>query len=142
MIIWKKKSKVLIINRCVTKTHRRLRKAFAYIKNNLIDSDGNMYWIVDPLRKINNIITGSNNTIFRKFNAKPCGLDKTYMDKDGTEDYLYLLKTPTKFYSILLYKIPSFCNGNGRLCKILFANHDKVILLMRQKVKNPNNNIK
>ena len=51
MIIWKKKSKILIINRYVTKTnYGRLRKALGYIKNNLIDSDSNMYWIVDSLK--------------------------------------------------------------------------------------------
>ena len=32
--------------------------------------------------------------------------------------------TSTKFYSILLFKIHTFYGGNGRTCKILFANDD------------------
>ena len=31
-----------------------------------------------------------------------------------------------KFYSIILSKIDPFCDGNGRTCKILFANDDKI----------------
>ena len=45
---------------------KELKKVSVYIKNNLIDSDGNMYLTVDPLIEINNIITGSNNFFFRE----------------------------------------------------------------------------
>ena len=38
---------------------KRLKKA--YIKNNLINSDNNMYLTVDSLTDINNIINGLNN---------------------------------------------------------------------------------
>ena len=39
----------------------RLKSLLVYIKNNLIDSEDNMYFTVDSLININNIITGSNN---------------------------------------------------------------------------------
>ena len=41
-----------------------------YIKNNLFDSDNNLYLTVDSLTDISNIITGSNNIIQRKVNVK------------------------------------------------------------------------
>ena len=50
----------------------RLKNALVYIKNNLIDSDDNMYLNVDSLIDINNVITGSNNITLRK----PRGYDK------------------------------------------------------------------
>ena len=37
-----------------------------------------MYFSVDSLIDINNIITGSNNITLRKVNVKLCGYDKTY----------------------------------------------------------------
>ena len=55
---------ILITEKEFTETnHKRLQKALVYIENDLIDSDGTMYLTVDSLIKINNIITGSNNTI-------------------------------------------------------------------------------
>ena len=35
--------------------YKKLQKAFGYIENNLIDSDGDMYLTVDYLIEINNI---------------------------------------------------------------------------------------
>ena len=60
------------------------------------------------------------------------------MDKDLIEDELYWIIdqfnenkiTPTKFYSILLNEIHPFSYGNGRMCKILFANEDKTIFVL------------
>ena len=54
------------------------------------------------------------------------------MDKALMEDKLYQIIdqfnerkiTSTKFYSILLNKIHSSYNGNGKTCKIQFANDD------------------
>ena len=44
--------------------------------------------------------------------------------------------THLKSYSILLNKIHPFYNGNGRMCKILLANDDKIIKLIdRTKTK-------
>ena len=59
-----------------------------YIKSNLRDSDDNMYLKVDSLMKIINIITGSNNTTFRKLNVKPNGFGELYMRNDLKEDKL------------------------------------------------------
>ena len=48
----------------------KIKKALRYVKNNLIYSD-NIYFTVDSLIVINNIITGSNNITLRKVNIKP-----------------------------------------------------------------------
>ena len=50
-----------------------------------------MYFTVDSLIDINNIITSSNNVTLRKVNVKPYGDDKMYMDQDLIEDKLYEL---------------------------------------------------
>ena len=42
------------------------------------------------LIEINNIITGANSITLRKVNVMSCGFDKTYMNKDLTENKLYL----------------------------------------------------
>ena len=62
--------------------YKRLQRNLVYIENNLIDSDGGMYWTVDSSIEINNIITGSNNITLRTVNVKPDGFDKMYMDKE------------------------------------------------------------
>ena len=97
-----------------------------------------MYLTVDSLIEISNIITGSNDITLKKINVKPHGFDKMYMNKELIEDKLYQIidqfneikTTFTKFYSIILYKIHPFYDGNGRTCKILFANDD----ITRQKI--------
>ena len=56
------------------------------------------------------------------------------MDKNVTEDKLYQIIdqfnkrqiTPIKFYSIIIHDLHPFYDGNGRSCKILFANDDKM----------------
>ena len=106
-----------------------------YIKKNLIDSDGGMYLTVHSLIEINNIITVSNNITLRKVNVKPNGFDKMHLGKVLIDDKPYQIIdqfnerkiTCAKFYSILLNKIHSFYNGNGRTCKILFANDGIII---------------
>ena len=82
----------------------------SYIENNLIDSVGYMYLVVDSLIKTNNIIAASNNITLRKVNINSNGFDKTYMDKDPIDDMLYQIidqfnerrATTVKFYLILL----------------------------------------
>ena len=72
------------------------------------------------------------------------------MDKDLTEDKLYQIIdqlnkrqiTPIKFYSIIIHKIHPFSDGNGRTCKILFANDDKMIKLIDETKSEKTNNIK
>ena len=66
-------TEILISEKEFTETnYKRLQKASVYIQNNLIDSDGARYLIVDSLIEINNITTGSNNITLRKFNLKLC----------------------------------------------------------------------
>ena len=60
---------------------KRLEKALVYIQNSLIDSDNSVYLTVDSSIDINNNTTGLNNITLRKFNVKPYGYDKMYMDK-------------------------------------------------------------
>ena len=67
---------------------------------------------VDSLVEINNI-TGSNTMSLRKVNIKPYGFDKMYTYKDLMKNKLY-----------------PFQDGGSRTCKILFANDDKINLLM------------
>ena len=62
-----------------------IKETLIYIRSNLIDSDNNMYLIVDSLIDINNTITSQNITL-RKVNVKPYGCDKMYMNKDLMED--------------------------------------------------------
>ena len=89
---------------------------------------------VDSLIEINNIITHSNGITLRKVNLKLCGFGKMYTNKELIEEKLYEIIdqfnerkiTSTRFYSILLNKICPFYDGNGRMCKILFANDDVI----------------
>ena len=103
-------------------TFKRLEKALVHKKNSLTDSDNNIYLTDDSLIHINNRMTGSNNNTLRKVNVKPYGYDKMYMDKDLTEDKLYLLidkfherKINHKdFYSKLIDNIHPFYDENGK----------------------------
>ena len=91
-----------------------------------------MYFTLDSLIEMNNIVTGSNNITSRKGIVKPYGFDKMYMDKELIEDKLYqkidqfneMKIISTKFYSILLNKKHPFYDGSFRKCEILFANDD------------------
>ena len=88
---------------------RKIKKALDYRKNNLIDSDGNVYLTVDSLIEINNIITGSNDIALRKVNVKPYESDKTYMSKDLIEDKIYQIINQINGKKILF-----------NTCKVLF----------------------
>ena len=62
---------IVISEKEFTDTIKDHKNALVYIKNNLIDSDDNMYLIVDSFIEINNIITGSNNIkILREVNIR------------------------------------------------------------------------
>ena len=100
----------------------------------MIDSDGNTYLTDGSLIEMNNITTGSNNSTLREVNVKPYGFDKTHINKYLKENNL----TPAKFYSILVNEIHPFDDGNGRTCKMLFGNENKVI----NETKIKTNNIK
>lgn len=105
---------------------KRFEKAFVCMKNNLFDSDNNMYLTVHSLIDINNIVTGSNNITQIKDNVKPQECDKIYVDKDLLKDKLYQLidqfnKTKIKhrdFYFPLLGSIQPFYDGGTY--KVLF----------------------
>ena len=57
-----------------------------FVKNNLIDSDGNMYLTFDSLIDINNnYISSSNNINLRNLNIKPYEFDKMHINKDLIE---------------------------------------------------------
>ena len=127
---------ILISEKELTHTnYERLKKALSNIENNLIDSNGNSYLTVDYLLEVNNKITGSNNFTLRKVSVKVYELDKMYIVKNLIEDKLFQITdqfdeskiTHIKFYSIFLNKIFPFYDKNGRTCKILFANDDKII---------------
>ena len=106
----------------------RLEKSLVHMKNNLTDSDNDMYLTSDSFIDRNNIITGSINITLRKFNVKPYGRDKRYMGKYLIEDKLYQLKDPFNekginhrdFYFALLDHKNPFYDGNGRSCQMLF----------------------
>ena len=129
-------NEVLVSEKEFTETnYQRLQKVLVSIQNNITDFDGGMYLTVDSSIKTNNIITGSNNITLRKVNVKPYGFDKMCMDKELMDDKLYQIIdqfnerkiTSSKFYSIPLNKIHPLYDGNGRTCKILFANNDIII---------------
>ena len=62
---------IVISEKEFTDTIKDYKNALVYIKNNLIDSDDNMYLIVHSFIEINNIITGSNNIkILREVNIR------------------------------------------------------------------------
>ena len=77
----------------------------------MIDSDGNMYLIVEILLEISSII----NITFRKLSVKPSGFDKGYVNNDLIEFTFYQklgqfneMKTTTKFFLIILNEIRQF----------------------------------
>ena len=80
----------LISEKELTEMNSERLGTLAYIKSNLIYRDSNMYLTVDSLIEINNIITGANSITLQKVNVMSCGFDKTYMNKDLTENKLYL----------------------------------------------------
>ena len=108
-------------------------KSFSLNRKQFNRFDNGIYLTVDFLIEINNIITVSYYITLKKVNVKAYELDKMYMDEDLTEDKINILDelnereiTSTKIISTLLNKIHPFYDSNGRTCKILFANDDKI----------------
>ena len=109
-------------------------------KDNLIDFDSNLHLTVDSLIGRNNIITGSNNIALRRVDVKPCGFSKMYMYKDLIEDKFYQSadqfsekkkKTHLKVYSLFLNKINPFYEENEKKYKIMFANNDEIMKVIK-----------
>lgn len=61
----------------------------SYKEKKLINSDGDMYLIIDTLIEINNIMFGSYKIYLRKINVTPCEFDKILIGKDLKEFNLY-----------------------------------------------------
>ena len=107
----------------------RLRKALTHIKNNLFDSDNNMYLAFNLLIDINNMITGSNSITQRKVNNKLYRYDKMYIDQDLIKYKLYELIdqfderkiSHRDFHFALLHNIYPFYDGDWKTCKIFFV---------------------
>ena len=59
-----KMKEILVSEKEFTETnYKRFEKDLVYIENNLIDSDGGLYIIVESLTEINKVITSWNNTL-------------------------------------------------------------------------------
>ena len=59
-----KMKEILVSEKEFTETnYKRFEKDLVYIENNLTDSDGGLYIIVDSLIEINKVMTGWNNTL-------------------------------------------------------------------------------
>ena len=106
-----------------------MKSALEYKNTYLTDKNVHLFFTVDSLITLNNIITESRNITLRDINVKPASYDKTYMDKSLIEPALYQLVdefnerklTQKQFCNIFLNLIHPFQDGNGRTYKILFA---------------------
>ena len=106
----------------------RMVKAYQYIQEELLTSEGDLFLTVDSLITLNNIITNSNNIFLRQTNVKPAGYNKQYMHFDHIESELYRLidqfndRYISKRYFIkkFLNDIHPFADGNGRVVKLCF----------------------
>ena len=113
----------------------RMIKACEFKNKELVNKDGDLYLTVNSLIIINNYITGSHNIQLRQINVKPAFHDKQYMDFTAIESELYTLVdkfnerqiTPRCFCNIFLDKIHPFSDGNGRTCKILFEDKNRIL---------------
>ena len=104
----------------------RMIKAYKYIQSELLTTDGDIFFTVDSLITLNNIITNSNNIFLRHVNVKPAGYNKQYMHFDKIESELYRLIdqfndrfiSKRYFFIKFLNEIHPFLDGNGRLVKL------------------------
>ena len=103
-------------------------RAYIFARRELISDEGDLFFTVDSLITINNIITNSNNLYLRSVNVKPKGIDKIYMDFRKIELELYILIdqfndrfiSKSYFFKKFLNEIHPFLDGNGRLIKLCF----------------------
>ena len=104
----------------------RMKYAWDFKNQELINKDGDLFLTVDSLIRIKNIITNSQNLNLRQHNVKPAGYNKQYMDTSRIEVKLYQLvdqwndrRIPRHFYDVFLDRIHPFADGNDKTCKIL-----------------------
>ena len=109
----------------------RLKLAYDFRSLYLSNSDGDLFLTVDSLIRLNNLITGSQHTKLRACNVKPTGHNKQYMDVNKIEAALYGLvddfndqRITHREFVLTFLDMHPFADGNGRTCKVLFA--DKV----------------
>ena len=106
-----------------------MKSALKYKNFCLTDKTGDLFLKVDSLIILKNIITGSRNITLRDINVKAASFGKVYMDKSLIKPALYQLVgefnerkvTHKEFCNTFLSLIHPFQDGNGRTCKILFA---------------------
>ena len=104
----------------------RMVKAHKYIQQELLNAEGDLFFTVDSLITLNNIITNSNNICLRQVNVKPAGYNKQYVHFTQIEKELYTLvdqfnnRSISKryFFNKFLNEIHPFLDGNGRLIKL------------------------
>ena len=102
--------------------------AYNYAYKELISSEGDLFFTVDSLITLNNIIIDSKNYHLRRVNVKPAGYDRQYMHFSQIESELYILIdqfndrfiSKRHFYNKFLNEIHPFLDGNGRLIKLCF----------------------
>ena len=107
---------------------KRIINAYIFARRELISDEGDLFFTVDSLITINNIITNSNNIHLRSVNVKPSGCEKIYMDFTKIESELYTLIdqfndrfiSKSYFFRKFLDEIHPFFDGNGRLIKLCF----------------------
>ena len=107
----------------------KLKSAYDFQIQYLIDSKRDKFLTVDLLIRVNNIIIGSQNTHLRTHNVRTALCNKYYMEHNKIETALYTLVdnfndrriTHKQFVRLFLDQIHPFADGNGRTSKILFA---------------------
>ena len=108
--------------------YKLMQSALEYWNSYLIDKNGELFFTVDLLITLNNIITDSQNLFLRDVNVKPAGFDKMYLDKTLIKSALYQLVDEfnerklrhDQFFNTFLDLMHPFRDGNGKTCKILF----------------------
>ena len=69
----------------------RLKSAYDFRTQYLIESNGDMFLTVDSLIRLNNIITGSKNTHLRTHNVRAALCSKYFIEHNKIEAALYTL---------------------------------------------------
>ena len=109
-----------------------MRSVNDFKKQYLMNVHGDLFLTVDSLIRLNNIVTGCQYMDLRTCDVKSTGVSKWYMSVNKIEPALYGLVdhfndrkiTPRQFCLVSLDEIHPFVGGNGRTCKVLFA--DKI----------------